>query len=152
MSSGAAGPSLLGIAGAPSFSTAGAVAPRELITLYGIGLGPSTAVSSSVTSGVLGNVLGGVQVLFDGVPAALLYASPTQINAIVPAATAGRLASSISVITPTGKITGPTLPVVPTLPQVFSYTTGFAMAVNENGSLNSSSNPAAAGSGTTSSR
>jgi uncharacterized protein (TIGR03437 family) len=84
--------------------------------------------------------------LFDGVPAALLYAGSTQINAIVPAATAGRLASSISVITPTGKITGPTLPVVPTLPQVFSYTTGFAMAVNENGSLNSFSNPAAASS------
>ena len=146
ISSGAAGPSLLGIAGSPSFSTAKAVAPRELITLYGIGLGPSTAVSSSVTSGVLGNVLGGVQVLFDGVPAALLYAGSTQINAIVPAATAGRLASSISVITPTGKIMGPTLPVVSTLPQVFSYTTGFAMAVNENGSLNSFSNPAAAGS------
>ncbi|HUA58240.1 MAG TPA: SBBP repeat-containing protein [Verrucomicrobiae bacterium] len=146
ISSGSAGPSLLGIAGSPSFTTAGAVVPRELITLYGIGLGPSTGVTSTVTSGVLSNSLGGVQVLFDGVPAALLYAGPTQINTIVPAATAGRLTTNISVITPSGKIAGPTLPVVATMPQVFSSATGFALAVNQDGSLNSFSNPAAAGS------
>jgi len=85
-------------------------------------------------------------VLFDGVPAALLYAGPTQINAIVPAATAGRATTSISVITPAGEIAGPTLPVVPTLPLVFSYASGFAMAENQDGTLNSFSNPAAAGS------
>jgi uncharacterized protein (TIGR03437 family) len=136
---------LLAVAGSASFTTAEAVAPRELVTLYGIGLGPATGVSSTAMSGVLGNVLGGVQVLFDGVPAALLYAGPTQINAIVPAATAGR-STTITVITPTGKIAGPTLPVVPTLPQVFSYATGFAVAANQDGTLNSFSNPAAAGS------
>lgn len=146
ISSGAAGPSLLGVAGSPSFTTAEAVAPRELVTLYGIGLGPAAGVNANVISGVLGNVLGGVQVLFDGAPAALLYAGATQINAIVPAATAGRSTTSISVITPAGTIAGPTLPVVPTLPQVFSYTTGFAMAANQDGTLNSFSNPAAAGS------
>jgi len=80
-------------------------------------------------------VLGGVQVLFDGVPAALLYAGATQIKCHRSSRNRRALGKQYQCDHPTGRITGPTLPVVSTLPQVFSYTTGFAMAVNENGSL-----------------
>jgi len=145
ISSGAAGPSLLGVAPSPAFTTGNSVAPRELITLYGIAIGPSAPITAQATAGTLPNTLGGVQVLFDGIPAALLYAGPTQINAIVPMATATRLTTSISVVTPTGKITGPALPVVQTQPAVFSSANGFAVAVNQDGTMNGFSNPAPAG-------
>ena len=77
-----------------------------------------------------------MQVLFDGVPAALLYAGPTQINVIVPAATAGRETTAISIVTPNGTFTGPVLPVVATQPQLFPA------ALNQDGTINSFANPA----------
>jgi uncharacterized protein (TIGR03437 family) len=146
ISSAAAGPSLLGIAEAVSSATANAVAPRELISLFGLGIGPFTPQNESISGGVIANSLAGVQVLFDGVPAALLYAGPTQINAIVPAATAGRETTTISIVTPSGTLAGPTLPVETALPAVFTNPNGFALAVNQDGTMNSEKNPAKAGS------
>jgi uncharacterized protein (TIGR03437 family) len=142
---GASAPSLLGLAGAPSYTVSSAVAPRELVSLYGMGLGPTTGQNASTTNGVIPDSVSGVEVLFDGVPAALLYAGPTQINAIVPAA-AGRETTTISIVTPTGTIAGPTLSIVPTLPEVFANIEGYATAVNQDGTLNSAAHPAPANS------
>jgi uncharacterized protein (TIGR03437 family) len=138
--SGPSAPSLLGLAGAPSYTVSNAVAPRELVSLYGMGLGPSTGQNASITNGIIPNSVSGVQVLFDGVPAALLYAGPTQINAIVPTETVARETTTISIVTPTGTITGPTFAVVPTLPEVFANIEGYAAAVNQDGTLNSYNN------------
>ena len=147
ISSAGPGPSLLGVAASPAFTSSNAVASRELISFYGIGIGPSTAQTASITNNVIANSLVGVQVLFDGVPAALLYAGPTQINAIVPAATAGRESTSISIITPSrNALTGPTIAVVTTQPQVFGNVYGWAMALNQDGTLNSAPDPAPKGS------
>jgi uncharacterized protein (TIGR03437 family) len=87
-----------------------------------------------------------VQVLFDGKPAALLYAGPSQINAIVPTAVAGRSHTVVQIATPSGMITGPTLIVQSTAPEVFVDMDEHAVAVNQDGTLNSPSNPAALGS------
>jgi uncharacterized protein (TIGR03437 family) len=141
--SGTSAASLLGLAGAPSYTVSSAVAARELVSLYGIGLGPATGQNASITNGVIPNSVNGVQVLFDGVPAPLLYAGPTQINAIVPTETVGRETTTISIVTPTGTIIGPTLSVAPTLPEVFANIEGYATAVNQDGTLNSYANPAA---------
>jgi len=73
----------------------------------------------------------------------LIFAFGNQINAIVPSAVAGRETTALSIVTPTGTLTGPTLRVVPTLPQVFGDLHGYATAVNQDGTLNSSTNPAA---------
>ena len=140
------GPSFLGVVAAVAATTAKAVAPRELISLLGIGIGPSTPQDMSVTGGVIANSLAGVQVLFDGVPAALLYAGPTQINVIVPSATAGRETTTISIVTPTEIIAGPTLPLQPALPAIFTNTFGTALAINQDGTRNSPTNPARTGS------
>ena len=136
------GPSLVGIANsAASVVVSNAVAPDELISLYGIDIGPGSPVGAQVVNGVVTNSLGGVQVLFDGVPAPLLYAGPTQINAIVPSEVFAHDTTNITVLTPTGSLTGPTMLVHPSQPAVFP------VAINQDGSVNSASDhPAPPGS------
>lgn len=67
---------------AANLSRTGVVAPSELLTLIGTGLGPATGVAATDSSTT---TLGGVTVTFDGVAAPLLYVSATQINVAVPA-------------------------------------------------------------------
>ena len=50
----------------------GAVAPGELVTIYGSGIGPTAGVAGAFDStGLLASLLGGTAVRFDGVPAPL---------------------------------------------------------------------------------
>ncbi len=149
----ASGPSLVGVANSAALSVGNAVAPYELISLYGIGLGPSPAVNAEVMDGALTSLLGGVQILFDGTPAPLLYAGATQINAIVPSEVIGRDTTSLMIVTPSGTFNGPTMLVRPSQPGVFGTATGIpysivpcATALNQDGSLNSPANPAMPGS------
>ncbi|MEO8592472.1 MAG: SBBP repeat-containing protein [Candidatus Solibacter sp.] len=60
------------------------VAPGEIISLFGAGLGPEQGAVGQPAGGVFPKTLAGTQVLFDGVAAPLLYAGSNQINAIVP--------------------------------------------------------------------
>ena len=67
----------------------GAVAPGELVTLFGPGIGPSRSLGyQDDGSGRVAATLGGIRVLFDGTAAPLLYVGPNQINAVVPYDTA----------------------------------------------------------------
>jgi uncharacterized protein (TIGR03437 family) len=95
---------------------------------------------------VIPNSLGGAQVLFELVPAALLYAGPTQINLIVPSGVAFQQNTSIQIVGPGGMTAALALPVKETLPQVIMNADGTAAAVNQDGTPNSSANPAAPGS------
>ena len=147
------GASLLGIANSAATKVSNTVAPDELISLFGIGIGPAVPANTQVVNGVVTISLGGVQVLFDGVPAPLLYAGPTQINAIVPGEVSGHDTTTLQLITPSGAIGGPTMLIRPTQPGVFlslpidplSFRP-YAAALNQDGSVNSASNPAAYGS------
>jgi hypothetical protein len=69
---------------AASFDGA-AIAPGEIVSLFGQGLGPSSAAQPDV-SGKSGfpTALAGVRVTFDGIPAPLLYVQDGQINTIAP--------------------------------------------------------------------
>jgi len=135
---------LPGIAYADFWS--GNVAPGEIITIYGTLLGPDVGVAAP--SGSVPVSLGGVKVLFDGTPAPLLWAQSNQINAIVPfevqAPTTGMS------IEYGGSTYGPVkLPVVTTVPGIFTIGGsggGQAAVLNQDGTLNSASNPAAKGS------
>ena len=146
ISSSTAGPSLMGIAGSAESSISRAVCARELISIYGINIGASSALGAQVTNGIISKSLGGVQVLFNGVPAALLYAGPTQINAIVPSALADQATTTIQIITPSGTINGPVIGIQPTVPQVFADAMGSALALNQDGTINSATNRAQPGS------
>lgn len=57
------------------------IAPGEVISLYGTGLGPATAVTASAP---FPTTLGGVQVLVNKKAAPVYYASATQLSAVVP--------------------------------------------------------------------
>jgi uncharacterized protein (TIGR03437 family) len=145
------GPSLVGVANSGGYHVSGSVAPLELISLYGAGLGPATPLSAQVVNNgsinLVSTSLGGVQVLFDGVAAPLLYAGSTQINAIVPSEVYGHESTAVQIISPNGNLNGLTVAVKQSQPQVFRYPgTQFALALNEDGAPNSASNAAAAGS------
>ena len=61
------------------------IAPGEIVTIYGTGLGPSTPVSATPGSnGYFGNQLAGTTVSFAGTNGVVLYTSATQVSAIVP--------------------------------------------------------------------
>jgi uncharacterized protein (TIGR03437 family) len=63
----------------------GAVSPGEVVAIFGSGLGPSTPATLALDqTGKVSISLAGVQVVFAGTPAPLIYASATQINCVVP--------------------------------------------------------------------
>jgi uncharacterized protein (TIGR03437 family) len=69
----------------------GAVSPGDIVAVFGSNIGPLPGVGLQITADghSITKSLGGVQLLFDGVPAPLLYASASQVNAIVPYAVNG---------------------------------------------------------------
>ena len=69
----------------------GAVAPGEIISVFGTGLGPANGVGAVVDSqGRVATTLASVTLTFDGVAAPILYAQANQINAIVPFEVSGK--------------------------------------------------------------
>jgi uncharacterized protein (TIGR03437 family) len=152
-------PSLLMVANSANSHSSGTIAPMELLSLFGAGIGPDSPLSGQVVDGAFGKSLGGYQALFNGIPAPLLYAGPDQINVVSPAGIADQSTVDIEVIGPHGTTVFPTVFVSPARPQIFSqllpYTPGccqppsptaFAIAYNQDGIQNSESNPAPAGS------
>lgn len=118
------------------------VAPGSLASLFGTGLASTTASASGFP---LGTSLGGSTVSVGGQSAPLLYVSPTQINFQVPSSvTAGDV--SVVVNGPGGASASYEMTVTSEAPALYQYGTNHALAQNADGSLNSETNPAAAGS------
>jgi uncharacterized protein (TIGR03437 family) len=139
----ASSPTINAVANAAS-NLGGPVAPGEIVVLYGSGLGPGQLTSASVGSGGLyTTTLAGVRVQFDGIAAPLLYASTSQVAAIVPYEVAG--ASAEVTVTYQGQTSSPaTIALTGSAPGLFTIGStgqGQAAAVNQNGSMNSSSTP-----------
>ncbi len=138
-----------GIVNAASF-TSGRVSPGELISIFGFGIGP--AASAPMQMGEdrrVSAALGNTQVRFDGVPAPLILAGMTQINAVVPFSVEGKPKTTVQVEF-AGMLSNPVvLPVVeanPALFTLFSSGRGQGAILNQDGSVNSAANPAARGS------
>jgi uncharacterized protein (TIGR03437 family) len=114
------------------------IAPGEMVVLYGSGIGPQQLATGD----------GGVTVLFNDTPAVVLYASATQVGAVVPA-TLLPGASAAVVVQYQGRSSAPLpVPVAAAAPAFFtldSLGTGQAIAVNQDGSLNGSTHPARPG-------
>jgi uncharacterized protein (TIGR03437 family) len=121
--------------------SSGPVSPGELVTIFGSGIGPQSGVTALIDpASLLPTQLAGVQVLFDGVAAPLFYAQAGQIDAQVPYAVAGQTSTDIQVIYQDVAMSTAAVAVEPSAPGVFPT------AVNQDGSYNSSANPASAGS------
>src|SRR5262249_34668670 len=102
------------------------------------------------TDGKLATNLGGTQVLFDGTPAPLLYASSGQLAAVVPYGIDGKKGTQVQVRNGTNVSDFVALPVTPFSPSIFSkdYTgSGQGAILNQDGvTVNSSARPADRGS------
>ena len=124
------------------------LSPGEIVAISGANLGPSSLLSAQISgANAFPFALGGVQVLFDGAPAPLLYVSSTEVGAVVPLSVSGT--TQLTVETAAGQSSVVSLPVVPATPALFTtsgFGTGQAAALNEDGTVNSASNPASVGS------
>ncbi len=123
----------------------GPISPGEIVTLSGISIGPRPAVSSPSLSSNVNDAasLGGTSVTFNGIPSPILYTQADQTNVIVPWSLTG---STASIVVTMGTATAATLqvPLVAAAPGLFENA-GATLAFNQDGTLNSSSNAAAAG-------
>jgi uncharacterized protein (TIGR03437 family) len=118
----------------------GPVAPGEVITLFGDGIGPAGLVSAQLdATGGLATTLAGTQVLFDGTPAPLMYVSAAQSSVVVPYAVSGKRTTQMVVVSNGRQFPPITLGVVPTAPALFtadSSGSGPAAVVNQDNSIN----------------
>ena len=78
-------PPIKGVVNAASF-IGGPVSPGEMVTIFGTAIGPAAAAFATrdPATGKLATNIGGVQVLFNGTPAPMIYAGSTQVSAVVP--------------------------------------------------------------------
>jgi uncharacterized protein (TIGR03437 family) len=119
--------------GTSSGAPDGSVAAGEIVTLFGHGFSPGP----------------GLRVTFNGYPASLLYSDAGQINAVVPFEVGVGGSTFLSIETGGQTIWPVKLPVAPAQPGVFTVDgsgRGQAAALNQDGSVNSSTNPALRGS------
>lgn len=137
----------LSIGNAASGASA-AVAPGEIITLYGSGLGPAQLVSATPgNDGLYDSQLAGTAVTVNGIPAPILYTVASQVAAIVPYEITGGAAQVTT--TYRGQAAAAfSVPIVPAQPGLFTLNSsgiGQAAALNQNQSVNSASAPASPG-------
>lgn len=126
----------------------GAVAPGQIISIFGEGIGPKTPAVFDGSTGQVGAYLGDTQVFFDGIGAPLLVASSGQVNAIAPQALAGKQFVEMRV-THLGKVSAPILlPAASAAPSLFTVDqsgSGQGAFLNADGSLNGPGNGARRG-------
>lgn len=137
-----------GIVNGASFA-GGAVAPGEIVTIFGARMGPATlAPFIPDASGRVPGALAGTRVLFGGQPAPLLYVSAGQIGAIVPYNAAGRSAVDVVVDANGVRSAAVQVPLAATAPGLFTADAsgkGQAAALNQDGRLNGASAPVKTG-------
>ena len=122
----------------------GGVAPGEYVSIFGTGLGPSAGVlSASMEKG-----LGGTRVFFNGIEAFVTYTSASQVNALVPYGISGSETVVVEIEYAAMRSPSVALPAVDSVPGIFtrdSSGSGAAVAVNQDGTLNTPDSPALKG-------
>lgn len=125
----------------------GTITPGMAVTLFGSGMGPATGVIASLENGKVPTSVAGVRVLFNGVPAPLLFVREDQINAIVPLALSGPAAAQIRVENQGTAMAPLTVNVKASDPGLFRIgSTEFGAILNQDNTLNTPDNAAARGS------
>jgi uncharacterized protein (TIGR03437 family) len=142
-------PRALSIVNAASGQLSGTVAPREIVSIYGLGLGPANGVTAAPENGLFPTSLGGVQVSVNGGPMPLLYVSASQINAEIPTGVAsGGLVppgtADIQVVYNSSTLPDFRLAVVGSNFAPFENEGSMAV-INQDGTLNKIANPAKPG-------
>ncbi len=133
-------PKIFGVLNAAGSPLAGRISPAEVISIYGPHSGPAAGTGPAARITTYPTSLAGVQVTIGGIPAPLLYVSDGQINAVVPMEVTAQSAATIQITN------GSTL--LPSYPVWIdaSDAVPFPGVLNQDGSLNSQTNPAKAAS------
>jgi uncharacterized protein (TIGR03437 family) len=147
-------PVVQAVTNAASYATA--IAPGQMVDIWGSGLGPQSAANSTLDSnGLVSASVAGVRVLFNGVPAPLVFVSAKQCSAVVPYFGAGAAANNSTATSNVqveyqGVRSDPfQIPVNATAPGLFTANasgTGQGSILNQDNTVNSTANPAARGS------
>jgi len=142
------GPVVTSVSNATSYA-AGAVAPGEIVYISGTGMGPEQVVTLTLNgSGLVSTQLDGTSVQFNGIAAPIIYTSAHAVAAVVPYEVTGT--STQVTVTYQGQTSvALQIQVAQSAPGLFtadSSGTGELAAINQDGSVNSASNPAAPGS------
>jgi uncharacterized protein (TIGR03437 family) len=129
----------------------GMVSPGEMVTIFGSAIGPATAAYATTdpSTGKLATAIGGVQVLFNGIPAPMIYASATQVSAVVPYEMASVANAAVWIAFAGQTSNAYLLTPVPAAPGLFaqdSSGSGPGAILNQDNSLNGPLHPAAKGS------
>jgi uncharacterized protein (TIGR03437 family) len=145
----------LGVSPAISFiggsaNGASSFAPGQLVSIYGKQLGASTGSGAQIGAGnAVTTSNAGTTVLFDNVPAPILYAGASQVNTAIPCSLAGQISTNVTVAYQGAQSRSVTIPLSIAAPGIFTLNgtgTGEAAVVNQDYTLNGPSNPAARGS------
>lgn len=128
----------------------GTLSPGAISTLYGTDLGPAELALGTLNAA--GNAFtteaGGTRVLVDGVPAPMLYSSRNQVSFIAPYAINGKSAVSVAV-EHEGRRSSTLVASPAADPALFTANQsgrGQGAILNQDATVNSAANPAAAGS------
>ncbi len=123
--------------------------PGLIVALFGTGLGPATPATLTVNyASTLSTNVGGTQVLVDGIPSPVLFSSATQVNAILPYSLTGQTSATVQLVYQGVPSTVLTMPIQPATPGIFASNAsgqGGGAILNQDLSVNSATNPAAAG-------
>lgn len=124
----------------------GPVAPGEIVTIFGSGVGPlQLAVATPGSNGRFATQLGAVRVRFNGIDAPILFARFDQVGVIVPYALDGTATAQVTVEIAGVASNAISVPVAAASPAIFSLDStgrGPGAILNQDNSVNSASNPA----------
>ncbi len=141
-------PVLQAVTNAASYGLA--IAPGQMVDIWGSELGPAAAAGLTLdANGMVSTAVGGVRVLFDGVPAPMVFASAAQCSAVVPYFGASNPTTRVQVEYQGVRSDPFPLAVSATAPGLFTsgaIGTGQGSILNQDGTVNSAANPASLGS------
>ena len=143
-------PTIMSVVNAASY-IGGPISPGEVVTIFGTGIGPATAAYATTdpATGKLATMIGGVQVLLSGIAAPMIYASNTQVSAVVPYEMVFVNHSPVAIEYAGGSSNSDQLTVAAAAPGLFAQNSsgsGPGAILNQDNSLNGPSHAAAKGS------
>jgi trimeric autotransporter adhesin len=141
-------PTVLAIDNGASYAQ-GAIAPGEIVTVWGANIGPAQAIGLQIGSdGKVATKAGSTTVTFNGVPAPIIYAGANQINVIVPYEVSGATSANVVVSNNGQSSMAFQVNVAPSAPAIFALGqngSGQGAIINEDNTLNGAANPATRG-------
>ena len=126
----------------------GTIAPGEIVTLFGTNLGLTALTSGTFANGQQSTTVAGLQVAFGGTAAPILYARTDQMSVIVPFEVGTGLINMQILVNGTA-MANMQVPVVSAAPAIFttaSSGSGQGAIINQDGTINATSNAAVRGS------